>query len=153
VAAETLKNEAPGAAWRELLEHLYTELEDARTLLLASTEREAALVRIIEADRAELQHRRQAARPQPPVPLDATPRPAPPRERSSLHRSIVEVLAAHPDGLSAPEIASALHTSRSLGDVLCGMVRRGHVTRPRSGVYALPVEPGVHAASRNGVEP
>jgi hypothetical protein len=150
---------------------MHSEIEDMRSALAASAEREAALLRLLDAARDTdregrlldlLVHARQEtdhvraelqARPQPPATLDATPRPVTTRERSPLHTAIIGLLAHHPDGLSAAEIASAVHTSKSLGDMLCGMVRRGHVTRPRSGVYALPVEPGVHAVSVNGVEP
>lgn len=155
-----------GPGWRELLETLHSETEALRAALTASAEREAALLALLHAARDTdresrlldlLVHARQEtdrlraelqARPQPPAPLDAAPGPT--RERSSLHTSIVEVLAAHPDGLSAGAIASAVHTSRSLSDTLQGMVRRGHVVRPRSGVYALPVGVLVGAVGVNG---
>jgi hypothetical protein len=151
-----------GPGWAQLLEHLHGEIEEARSLraddaahrgklvdMLLSARQEIDRLRAeLQADRAERDHLRP-----PHATLDAAPGPVPPRERSPLHTAIVQLLAHHPDGLSAGAIARAVHTSKSLGDVLAGMARRGHVERRAPGVYGLPVGELVGAPALNGVGP
>jgi hypothetical protein len=49
------------------------------------------------------------------------------RPRSALGLRIVEVLAAHPDGLSAEQIRVYVSPERPIGDILSGMKRTGAV--------------------------
>jgi len=70
----------------------------------------------------------------------------------SLAGRVVALVAEHPDGITAAELAAAIpgadvHTS------LSGLIRSGRVTRPRRGVYVL-AEPAASAGAEvQGVKP
>jgi hypothetical protein len=53
--------------------------------------------------------------------------PVPPRKggrpRSDLGQQVLDVLAAHPEGLTAEQIRGILTPNRPLGDILAGMRR------------------------------
>ena len=112
---------SPG--WRELLENLYAQLEDARA-------RELLLQRLLCEDRRELQRLRGTGRPRPAV-------ARPPSEPSPLHTQILEALATAPEGLTRIQIEAAVGTTQPLGGVLAGLCRRKRISRLGKGVFAL----------------
>jgi alkylation response protein AidB-like acyl-CoA dehydrogenase len=125
---------SPG--WRELLENLYVQLEDARA-------RELFLQRLLCEERRELQRLRGTGRSLPAA-AGATP-----RGPSALHVQIIETLAAHPAGLTCAQVEAAVGTGQPLGNVLDGLARRGHVRRLGKGVFAVPQSPGTTQEERN----
>jgi len=115
---------SPG--WRELLEHLYAQLEDARA-------RELFLQRLLCEERRELQRWRGTGQPRPAV-------ARPPSEPSPLHRQIFALLQQHPDGCTRAEIEAAVEATQPLGSVLDGLARRKHIKRLGKGVFAVRAE-------------
>lgn len=70
----------------------------------------------------------------------------------SLAGRVVALVAEHPDGITAAELAAAIpgadvHTS------LSGLIRSGRVTRPRRGVYVLAEPVASAGAEVQGVKP
>jgi hypothetical protein len=63
--------------------------------------------------------------------------PAPPRRggrsRSALGQQILDLLAAHPEGLTAEQLRGSLTPSKPLGDTLQGMKKTGAVTTQGQG--------------------
>jgi len=112
---------SPG--WRELLENLYAQIEDARA-------RELFLQRLLCEERQALQRLRRAGPPRPAVAQL-------PSEPSTMHRQIFAVLQQHPDGCTRAEIEAAVEATQPLGGVLDGLARRKHITRLGKGVFAL----------------
>jgi hypothetical protein len=73
------------------------------------------------------------------------PAPAPKnrggRQPSALNQAIVQLLADHPEGLTADEIRVYVHAQKQTGDTLSGMVTRGRLRAIGTGKqkrYALP---------------
>jgi len=112
---------SPG--WRELLENLYAQLEDARA-------RELFLQRLLCEERQALKRLRGVGPPRPAVARS-------PSEPSPLHTQILEALATAPAGLTRVQIEAAVGTTQPLGGVLDGMARRKHIKRLGKGVFAL----------------
>jgi len=112
---------SPG--WRELLENLYAQLEDARA-------RELFLQRLRCEERQALQRLRRAGPPRPAV-------ARPPSEPSPLHTQILEALASQPAGFTRVQIEASVGTTQPLGGVLDGLARRQHIKRLGKGVFAL----------------
>jgi hypothetical protein len=52
-----------------------------------------------------------------------------------MRRRILEVLAAHPEGVHHQEVAQQLGYAGDLGPTLRAMLRDGHVRRVGPGVY------------------
>ena len=63
--------------------------------------------------------------------------PPPPRKsgrkRSAIGQQILDLLAAHPEGLTAEQLRGALTPSKPLGDTLAGMRRLGTVRTEGAG--------------------
>jgi hypothetical protein len=61
--------------------------------------------------------------------------------RSTLRGPIIDLLRAHPEGLSAVEIKVYLSVEKHIGDTLSGMVKNRVIRKERSGAtvrYYLP---------------
>ncbi len=59
--------------------------------------------------------------------------PRRPGRRSNMRQPIVDLLQAHPEGLSATELKVYLHAERSLSDTVQGMVRAGILQGRKNG--------------------
>lgn len=55
------------------------------------------------------------------------------RQRSALGQQILDLLADHPEGLTAEQIRGYLTPGRSIGDILGGMKQKGTVTTQKEG--------------------
>ena len=77
----------------------------------------------------------QASAPEPGHSMVTEPAPTRKggRPRSRLGQQILDLLAAHPEGLSAEQLRGALTPSKPLGDTLAGMRRLGTVRTEGAG--------------------
>jgi hypothetical protein len=55
------------------------------------------------------------------------------RQRSALGQQILDLLADHPEGLTAEQLRGYLTPGRSIGDILGGMKQKGTVTTQKEG--------------------
>lgn len=157
-------------AEREIIEELHEQLAVLRDQLQSARvreeflqhlltadralDREAALLRLLEADRAELQ----ALRPQrhhiaithDPVDCPVAPIGASRPPSAELHGRIVEALQACPGGMTAGQLEAALASPKPLADICSGLVRRGVLVRVGAGRFALPAGELVGAVGVNG---
>jgi hypothetical protein len=146
---EVLQRELDAARERETL--LTQRMHERETQLTqAAHERETQLLHLL----AQMQQQNQRlpdlprmpaplspqdapGRPQPPgrVADAATPTTPPSDPRGIMRRRILEVLRAHPAGLTPAEIQDRLGMQRSLVDTCQGMLRYGLVQRVGRGRY------------------
>jgi transcriptional regulator with XRE-family HTH domain len=71
------------------------------------------------------------------TPVPAQPQTITPGPRGAVRQQIVEVLTAHPEGLSPVQIRQHLGVDRDLGSTVKAMARDGLLTRLAQGLYGV----------------